>query len=62
MLVDRLAIMLVIAKSRYDDDWNPFVLSKTYDEPGSLGDEIRDWSSYKAARETINRWLKEIDK
>ncbi len=61
MLVDRLAILLVIAKSRHGG-FDLFFLDRQYDEEGSLGDEIREWPDYKTARKVINRWLNNIEK
>lgn len=61
-LADRLAILLVVAKMRHGNDWNPFFRDSTYDDEGSLGDEIRDWPEYKDAKMMIRRWIERDDK
>jgi hypothetical protein len=61
-LADRMAILLVIAKMRYGNDWNPFFRDSLYDDEGSLGDEIRSWPEYKAARMMIRRWVENDEK
>ena len=60
-LVDRLAILLVVAKMRYGNDWNPFFRDTLFDEEGSLGDEVRGWPEYKSARQVIANWVKRED-
>jgi hypothetical protein len=60
-LVDRLAILLVVAKMRYGNDWNPFFRDTLFDEEGSLGDEIRGWPEYQSARNVIAAWVKRED-
>jgi len=60
-LVDRMAILLVVAKMRYGNDWNPFFRDTLFDEEGSLGDEIRSWPEYQSARQVIAAWVKRED-
>lgn len=57
-MLDRLAILLVVAKIRHGNEWNPFFRDALYDEPGSLGDEIRGWPEYRTAKMVIKNWLK----
>lgn len=57
-LADRAAILLVIAKMRYGNDWNPFFRDALFDDEGSLGDEIRSWPEYKSAMLVIRNWLR----
>jgi hypothetical protein len=53
-----MAILLVVAKMRYGNDWNPFFREGLYEDEGSLGDEIRDWPEYKTALEVIRNMLR----
>jgi len=62
LLIDRAAILLVVAKNRHDGDWSPWWLDRMYDDPESIGDEIRQWSDYKVARRMVIRWLKNLDR
>jgi hypothetical protein len=62
MLHHRLAVLMVIMKNRYGDDWNPWSLDATYDDEGSIGDEIAQWTEYRTAQKIINHWMKKIEK
>jgi hypothetical protein len=59
-LTDRMAILLVICKSRYGD-WNPVFRDGMYDDEGSMGEEIREWPDYKAALQVIDQMLRRFD-
>ena len=60
-LADRAAILLVVCKMRYGNDWNPFFGEGLYENDGSLGDEIRGWPEYRAATMVIRNWLRKHD-
>ena len=66
MLADRLAILLTICNARDDHeetmDWYPWALDRVYDDPGSMGDSIRQMRDYKIAKNIIRRWIVNIDK
>lgn len=62
LLADRLAIALVILKKRYGNDWEPWFGEACWDAEDSLGDEIRDWSEYKAAKEVVKLFLQRQDR
>lgn len=62
LLADRLAILLVICNARDEDDWNPWALDRTYNDPGSLGDSIRKMRDYNTAKGIVRRWLESQDK
>lgn len=61
-LADRLAILLVICNARDEDDWNPWALERTYDDPGSLGDSVRKMRDYNTAKMIVRRWIEKADK
>ncbi len=62
LLADRLAIALVVLKMRYGNDWLPWFGEAVWDEADGLGDEIRDWPDYKAAKEIVKLFLKRGEK
>lgn len=55
LLADRLAILLVLCKSR-TGDWHPYFLDRFYD--GEVGEEIRDWPEFVTAKQIIANWLR----
>jgi len=55
LLADRLAILLVICKSR-TGSWNPFFLDRFYE--GAAAEEIRDWPDYKTAKQIVANMLR----
>lgn len=59
-LADRMAILLVICKSRYGD-WNPFFRDGMYDDEGSMGEEIRSWPDYQTAKDVVREMLRRHD-
>lgn len=56
-LSDRLAVLLVVAKQRHGGSWNPWFRESTYDDEGSLGDEIREWPEYKGGLMIVENML-----
>jgi hypothetical protein len=62
VVLDRAAILLVVAKMRYGNDWNPFLKDALYDDEGSLGDEIRSWPEYREALSVIEMWMRREEK
>lgn len=62
LLADRLAILLVICNARDEDDWNPWALDRSYDEPGGMGDSIRKMRDYSTAKTIVRRWIERQDK
>lgn len=61
LLADRLAILLTICNARDEDDWNPWALERTYEEEGSMGDQIRKMKDYKVAKDIVRRWVQKQD-
>jgi hypothetical protein len=61
-LADRAAILLVVCKMRYGNDWNPFFREGLFEDEGSLGDEIRGWPEYEGAKMVIRNWIRKHDK
>lgn len=57
-LADRAAILLVVCKMRYGNDWNPWFREGIFEDEGSLGDEIRGWPEYQSAMMVVRNWLK----
>ncbi len=60
-LADRMAILLVICRHRHGGSWEPWFREGTYDEEGSLGDEIRQWPGYKEAIDVVRLMLRKFD-
>lgn len=60
-LADRLAILLVVCKQRHGGDWTPWLREGTYDDEGSLGDEIREWRDYQQALEIVRLMMRKHD-
>lgn len=60
-LTDRMAILLVVCKQRHGGDWNPWFREGTYDDEGSLGDEVREWPEYAGGRQVVELMLKKFD-
>ena len=56
-----MAILLVVAKMRHGNNWNPFFSEGLYEDEGGLGDEIRDWPEYETAMQVIRNWLRKHD-
>ncbi len=44
--------------NQHGGDLNPFFREGLYEDPGSLGDEIRSWPQYRTAMRVIRLWLK----
>jgi hypothetical protein len=61
LLADRLAILLVVARSRHSTDWEPWFGEGVWEEEGRLGDEIRGWPDYKTAKDIVKLFLKRQD-
>lgn len=59
-LADRMAILLVICKSR-TGDWVPFFRDSMYDGEGQIGEELREWPEYTTAKDIIRNWLRKFD-
>lgn len=57
-LCHRLAILMVICKSR-TADWNPWFRESIYS--GETSDEIREWPDYKTAKMIIGHMLRRYD-
>ena len=57
-LADRMAILLVICKSR-TGDWNPWFREGMYEGP--TGEEIRGWPDYQTAKDIIREMLRRHD-
>jgi len=62
LLADRLAIALVILKSRHGADWLPWFSEACWDAEDSLGDEVREWTDYKAAKDIVRLFIKREEK
>lgn len=62
LLADRLAIALVVLKMRYGSDWEPWFGEACWDAADSLGDEVRAWKEYAAAKEIVKLFLKRQDR
>jgi hypothetical protein len=67
MLADRLAILLTVCNARDEGhpevpDWVPWALDRSYDEPGSMGDSIRNMRDYNIAKTIVRRWIEGVDK
>lgn len=58
VLADRLAILLCVAKQRHGGSWIPWFQEGTYDDEGSLGDEIRQWPEYKEALDVVRLFMR----
>ena len=59
-LADRMALLLVICKSR-SQDWNPWFRDAMYDAEDSMGVEIREWPEYTTAKDIIRNMLRKFD-
>ncbi len=59
-LADRMAILLVICKSR-TGDWTPFCRDAMYDADESLGVQVREWQEYTTAKDIIRNMLRKFD-
>lgn len=60
-LADRFAILMVVCKMRYGNEWNPFFQDGLYEDEGSLGDEIKGWPEFQSARDVIRNMLRRHD-
>jgi hypothetical protein len=60
-LADRMAILLVVCKSRYGDDWNPWFREGLWVDEGALGEEVRAWPEYQTALEIVRNMLRKQD-
>jgi hypothetical protein len=61
-LADRAAVLLVVCKVRYGNDWNPFFSERFFDPDGEfLGSEVRDWPEYKTGLLIVRNWIKKFD-
>lgn len=56
-LADRMAILMVVCKSR-TLDWNPWFRDGLYD--GDAGEEIREWPDYRTAKDVIRNMLRKF--
>lgn len=61
LLADRAAILLVTVKGNFGDGWNPWLFERTYDDPESLGETLREWKDYKEAKDIVRLWLRRQD-
>lgn len=59
-LADRMAVMLVILKSRHGD-WDWLYGEAMWSDPEGMAEELRDWSEYKVAKDIVRLWLKKHD-
>ena len=59
-LADRLAILMVVCKSR-TGDWNPWMRDGLYDGDAQMGEEIREWPDYKGAQDVSQNMLRRFD-
>ena len=57
-LTDRMALLMVICKSR-TADWNPWFRENLY--TGDTAEEMRDWPDYKVAKSIIGHMLRRND-
>lgn len=60
MLEDRMAILMVVLKQRHGD-WDPWFREGAYQDPESLGDEIRSWPEYRTGREIITFMTRKLE-
>jgi len=56
-LADRMAIMLVILKARYGDDWSPWFGEAMWESGDGMGEEIRSWPEYGTAKAIVRLFL-----
>ncbi len=61
LLADRLAVMLVIARSRHGTDWEPWFGESVWEDDGRMAEEIRTWPDYKVAKDIVKIFLKRQD-
>ena len=47
--------------NQHGGELNPFFREGLYEDPGSLGDEIRGWPQYTLAMRVIRLWLRKHD-
>jgi len=62
LLADRLAIALVVLKQRHGDDWLPWFGEACWDAEDSLGENIREWPDYKAAKKIVRLFIKRMER
>lgn len=61
LLADRLAVLLVVARSRHGTDWAPWFGESVWEEEGHMADEIRGWPDYKTAKDIVKLFIKRQD-
>lgn len=61
LLADRLAVLLVVARSRHGTDWEPWFGESVWQDDGHMADEIRGWPDYKVAKDIVKLFLKRQD-
>jgi len=61
LLADRLAILLVVAKNKYGDDWSPWFAESMWQDEGALGEVLREWPEYQTANRIIKHWIRKME-
>lgn len=62
LLTDRLAVLLVVVRKRYNDDWNPWGGEGMWEDADGMGEVIREWPDYKAARDVVGLFISRSEK
>ena len=62
LLTDRLAILLVVVKSRYGGDWAPWFGEEMWHGIDGMGEEIREWSDYKMALDIVKLFMERSER
>ena len=62
LLADRLAVLLVVVRSRYGTDWAPWLGESVWEGEDRLADEIREWPLYAEARQIVDLFIKRSEK
>ena len=62
LLSDRLAILLVVVKSRYGGDWQPWFGEEMWHGIDCMGEEIREWPDYAEALKIVELFMKRSEK
>jgi len=56
-----MAVLLTVCKMRHGGSWDPWFREGTFEDEGSLADEIREWPEYQEGLSIVRLFLKKHD-
>ena len=61
LVADRLAVALVLLKTRHGNDWNPWIQEDLWEGEDGLAEEVRSWAEYKEAMQLVRLFIRRND-